>query len=530
MITVKSLLNKKNILEILLTALIFNIAMISSVAAQPPEQIVLEIAGEGVSNPCQFTLSELQAMEQYQQVYSTINTWPTKRWYIAEGVKLRDLLKLVGIRENAKLIKFTSSDGYSITMTVKELLEDKRYLFPNFMDTGYDGSIAGSTEGAQEVEPMLALISSEGSRNPNDMNDMNSLLMICGQRAVTEQTNHLFLKHVSKIEVDTDEPLQWENPKAKIGDYLSLEEALLELSNKGNDVDKIYYTTDGSTPTINSPMFNWSAQRWQGQRGDDIQQINRALKINKDTVIKAITIGPGKRDSDVVTFTFSLDPDGKVVLANKIPTGITFDKNYLVLNIGETFQLGVTVNIENSPDSDLIWESSDTRIATVDNNGLITVVSEGTAIITAKEPISNFSATCTVIGTTKAKEVKDEELLLLKDSPPIVTDVTQLEEKALGEETINNDEEELGSDSKDTLISLQQLIEEKNHLHSVDRQSLTVKTEDNWQVYEVSLDSYTFKLDDYRSWENFILVISFSTFFLVGAGTRYRDFKKEGIR
>ena len=262
------------------------------------------------------------------------------------------------------------------------------------------------------------------------------------------------------------------------------------------------------------------------RQGDDIQQINRALKINKDTVIKAITIGPGKRDSDVVTFTFSLDPDGKVVLANKIPTGITFDKNYLVLNIGETFQLGVTVNIENSPDSDLIWESSDTRIATVDNNGLITVVSEGTAIITAKEPISNFSATCTVIGTTKAKEVKDEELLLLKDSPPIVTDVTQLEEKALGEETINNDEEELGSDSKDTLISLQQLIEEKNHLHSVDRQSLTVKTEDNWQVYEVSLDNYTFKLDDYRSWENFILVISFSTFFLVGAGTRYRVLRR----
>lgn len=504
--------------------------MISSVIAQPSEQVVLEITGEGVDNPRQFTLQELQAMEQYQQVYSTVNTWPTKRWYIAEGVKLRELLKLAGIRENARLIQFTSSDSYSMTMTVKELLEDKRYYFPNFMDTGYDGSIAGSTEGAQEVEPILALISSEGSNNPYDMNDMNSLLMICGQRAVTEQTNHLFLKHVSKIEVLTTEPLKWENPKAKIGSHLTLEEALLELSNKGNDTDKVYYTTDGSTPTINSPMFNWSAKRWQGQRPDDIQQINKALKINKDTVIKAITIGPGKKDSDVVTFTFSLDPDGKVTLNNKIPEGITFDKNYLTLPVGGTFQLDATVNIEGISNPNLNWTSSNTTVVTVDNNGLITVVAEGKAIVTAKEPTSNNGATCTVIGVNKEKIKKE----IIPDDE--IGEVTEVLDNLINEETVVEkvrDEQKLTNERK-LVAQNQRIPSNSRHLAKKSEEldvnipaSIMAEKKIAGQIYEVSLETDTFKLDNHRELDNLILGASFLIFFSLGASTRYRKFKRE---
>lgn len=59
----------------------------------------LEITGEGVAAPVELTLAQLEAMEQYQHVYSAINTYPTKQWYIARGVKLRDLLTLAGMKK-----------------------------------------------------------------------------------------------------------------------------------------------------------------------------------------------------------------------------------------------------------------------------------------------------------------------------------------------------------------------------------------------------------------------------------------------
>ena len=31
-------------------------------------------------------------MDQVQNIYSSINDWPTNKWYIAEGVKLKDIL------------------------------------------------------------------------------------------------------------------------------------------------------------------------------------------------------------------------------------------------------------------------------------------------------------------------------------------------------------------------------------------------------------------------------------------------------
>ena len=52
--------------------------------------------------------------------------------------------------------------------------------------------LPGSAENPVEVEPILALVSVEGSNNPEYMNDLNSLLQMLGQRAVTEQNGNLF--------------------------------------------------------------------------------------------------------------------------------------------------------------------------------------------------------------------------------------------------------------------------------------------------------------------------------------------------
>lgn len=294
-------------LGILLLVVIFNLAVPASVLAASES---LEITGDGVTHPVTFTLQELAEMKQYRYQYSCINTWPSKKWYVGEGVKLWDLLMEAGIKEDeAKLLRFTSNDGYTVTMTIKELFLDKRYYFPSFKAGGSDsdGHLPGDPSDKREVEPIVALISVEGSDNPEYMNKLNSLLLMMGQRAVTEQTGNLFVKYLNKIEVLTKEPEKWDAPQANPAGGTVPPGTMVTLSNLYNDDDKIYYTTDGSTPTLNSPIYNWIASRWWSARADVLGNINHPIgPINENTTIKAVTIGPGKEDSEVVTFQYQV--------------------------------------------------------------------------------------------------------------------------------------------------------------------------------------------------------------------------------
>ncbi|MDO4356575.1 MAG: Ig-like domain-containing protein, partial [Clostridia bacterium] len=66
------------------------------------------------------------------------------------------------------------------------------------------------------------------------------------------------------------------------------------------------------------------------------------------------------------------------------PTGVSLSQTGTVkVNKGETLQLGATLS-PSSARSTLTWSSSSKKKATVDGNGLVTGVAEGTATITVK--------------------------------------------------------------------------------------------------------------------------------------------------
>ncbi|WP_031514689.1 FN3 associated domain-containing protein [Desulfofalx alkaliphila] len=301
----------------------------------PSGDVVLTIKGDGVTTTKEFTMSQLENMPQYQSVYSVINTWPSKSWYVGKGVKVRDLLTEAGLKGNAQQIRFRSSDGYYTTLTVQELLRDRRYRFPNFMSGGNEGHIRGSSSGAVEVEPIVALVSAEGTDNPSLMTQTNALQLMIGQRAVTEQTGPLFAKYVNEIEVLTSTPAKWDTPQADPGGGMLPSKALVKLFNNNMDIDKIHYTIDGSTPTVDSPMYNWISSRWWSQRGEEtVAGINHPIELTKDTTIKAVTIGPGRLNSDIATFTY------KVI---EVPSTVT---KSIIPSIGGTVSLGDRVTIE----------------------------------------------------------------------------------------------------------------------------------------------------------------------------------------
>jgi len=275
----------------------------------PGDDTILTIFGNGVSNPREYTLSQLEAMNQHQEVYSCINTWPSKRWYVGKGVRLMDLLNAAGIKGDARVIKFHSGDGYYMSLTVQELLEDTRYRFPNFKSGSddADGHIPGSSAGAKRVDPILALICAEGTDDPSYMNESIAPLLMIGQRAVTEQTGPQFVKYVDEIEVMTNSPGQWSKPTADPRSGTVAAGTQVELHSIYDDEDKVYYTLDGSTPDMNSSMYNLVAKRWWASRGEDtVKKINKPIMLEKDTTIKAITIGPGRMNSDVAEFTYKV--------------------------------------------------------------------------------------------------------------------------------------------------------------------------------------------------------------------------------
>lgn len=506
--------------------------MLPATANAEPSQSI-EITGDGVNKPSTFSIEQLHEMEQYQHLYSTINTWPTKRWYAAKGIKLRDLLNSAGIKAEARLIKFISNDGYSVTLTVQELLKDKRYYFPRLMDNHpSDGSIPGSPADAEEVEPILAIESAEGSTNFSEMNDMNSLLLVIGQRAVTEQTNPLFLKYVSKIEVLTKEPDRWDNPKANVSGGTVPVGTLVELANKSSDSDKIYYTTDGSTPTVNSHIYNNSAKRWWSLRPDDLNVVNRPIEITKDTVIKARTIGPGKLDSEVVTFIYTADTTGTAVDPTKIqggpPVGIRIDPNRVNLAVGSSVQLFAVITPENATDKRVTWKSSDTSKATVDNTGLVTVVGPGMVTITATTVVGGLTASCIVNGPDQAEN--NQVNVPPGGAPPLPGEQnipTGMPPAAAQQQAEEEEEEEstppapTASDPSGDSSAL------TSTLRSVNAGGPGGIPEGQpWSVYEVSAMAVQLQFQESKTLETYAAAI-FLILLILGASRRYREYTRE---
>ena len=77
-------------------------------------------------------------------------------------------------------------------------------------------------------------------------------------------------------------------------------------------------------------------------------------------------------------------------------TGISLDKTSVTLNTTDTYTLVANVDPIDASNKSVTWNSSDTAIATVDENGVVTGIKAGTATITVTTVDGDFAATCAV--------------------------------------------------------------------------------------------------------------------------------------
>lgn len=136
--------------------------------------------------------------------------------------------------------------------------------------------------------------------------------------------------------------------------------------------------------------------------------------VDQDGVVRGVDAGVDGRET-VITVT-SKDSGVSatcVVRVTKDVVGVELDCTYKRMVAGKSFQLTATVIPTDATNKNVIWTSSDTAIATVDNNGKVTAVAGGTAVITVKTEQNGYTATCVVkvtpAGSSDNEGFEDED-------------------------------------------------------------------------------------------------------------------------
>lgn len=145
-----------------------------------------------------------------------------------------------------------------------------------------------------------------------------------------------------------------------------------------NPVRWFIYTTDGSEPTSDN--------------GEILE--GRLLTVDRSMTLKIRAVGSWDYvTSDVMTAIY-------IIKGTPLPvTGIHLDRNALTLysnTAAKTYALKASVIPANATYKDVTWTSSNTSVAAVDANGLVTAVGNGTADITATASDGGYTATCAV--------------------------------------------------------------------------------------------------------------------------------------
>ena len=165
--------------------------------------------------------------------------------------------------------------------------------------------------------------------------------------------------------------------------------------------------------------------------GVSLDKASAELKINESLELKA-TISPSNSTNKEVTWTSSdekvakVDENGKVtaITAGKATitvitkdgdfkascevtvkneeapiikvTGVSLDKASAELKINESLELKATISPSNATNKEVIWTSSDEKVARVDENGKVIAIGAGNAIITVTTKDGNFKASCEI--------------------------------------------------------------------------------------------------------------------------------------
>ena len=142
-------------------------------------------------------------------------------------------------------------------------------------------------------------------------------------------------------------------------------------NNENEDTDTLF--TNGELPVV----IDGKAATWYEEK--DGAEVDGALTADATLYVEFLEVVPA--------------------------TGVALDKTEATMKIGETLTLTATVTPDDATDKSVTWSSSDVKIATVDEDGTVTAVAEGEAVITVKTTDGGYTAECKVTVNDVASAV-----------------------------------------------------------------------------------------------------------------------------
>ena len=247
---------------------------------------VVSAAGEELWSFTEAGLSLLpvEQAESFSHIYSTVNNWPAASYYAADGYSVRGILKAAGVHDTIQMITFRAADGYEVSLT-RDQLFSQQYYFPH---VGEDDGMA------EPVLPVIAFRWREGTDDIYGVRE-DKPCFIFGQRTPSEHTNPAFVVGVTEIIVDDGQCAQWP-PATTFPDEGTIGDGeTVKLQHPFFGLVKMYYTLDGSEPTMCSPMYNPSTYQ---------TELNKPIPVAEPVTIKVLVTGYGRNDSEIAVFEF----------------------------------------------------------------------------------------------------------------------------------------------------------------------------------------------------------------------------------
>ena len=140
------------------------------------------------------------------------------------------------------------------------------------------------------------------------------------------------------------------------------------------------------------------------------------VTVNTSGVVTAKTAGVASITAESVVDNSKFDVVVvKVVAAGASVTSVRVSPSNIAISTNSTVQLNATVEVISEAPENVIWSSSSDGIATVDVNGLVTGVAEGTVTITATSEFDNTKVATSMI------EVSDQPIDNLVNSVNITS-------------------------------------------------------------------------------------------------------------
>ena len=150
---------------------------------------------------------------------------------------------------------------------------------------------------------------------------------------------------------------------------------------------------DADSPS--STRINWSVS------GDvDSIRLEQTASASGESVSVLTALKPG-----IVTLTAASEADMTVTASCEVTItvqgveSITLKPDKLTMNKGETARLTAVTGPEDAVDQTILWSSDHPEVANVDKAGVVTAISSGTAVITAKAGTAEAETEVTVKGT-----------------------------------------------------------------------------------------------------------------------------------